>query len=295
MSVDEQRRTGAAADPEASRVAADAQPAPRDEPGVAAAVRVPARPRRRPRRGARRRACASRRGSSRPRGCSTPTPASATWRRGSTPSATARAADPRRPARARDARRRPHGDRAARRRRPAAAARAARGRACSTASAAGARCARPASRCSTREFAERVRPWPQIAERAVPPRRAARRPTLDVLRAISCQPRLEVRLVLLLWHLAARWGRVEPTGIRLSLPLTHRLLGQLVAAERPSISHALRRLSEAGLVTGTAGDWHLHGTVRDASGAADRAHRAPRRRARRTPRRDQSHAVACSG
>ena len=59
--------------------------------------------------------------------------------------------------------------------------------------------------------------------------------------------------MLLLWHLAGRWGRVEPTGFRLCLPLTHRLLGRLVAAERPSISHALRRLSEAGIVTGTAG------------------------------------------
>ena len=109
-------------------------------------------------------------------------------------------------------------------------------------------------------FAERVRSWPQILNGLF--RRAERRADdLDVMRAISCQPRLEVRLVLLLWHLAARWGRVEPSGLRLTLPLTHRLLGQLAAAERPSISHALRRLSEAGIVTGTAGDWHLHGSV----------------------------------
>jgi CRP/FNR family transcriptional regulator, cyclic AMP receptor protein len=109
-------------------------------------------------------------------------------------------------------------------------------------------------------FAERVRSWPQILGGLF--RRAERRSDdLDVLRAISCQPRLEVRLVLLLWHLAARWGRVEPSGLRLTLPLTHRLLGQLAAAERPSISHALRRLSEAGIVTGTAGDWHLRGSV----------------------------------
>ena len=96
---------------------------------------------------------------------------------------------------------------------------------------------------------------------------------LGALRAISCQPKLEVRLVLLLWHLAARWGRVEPSGIRLSLPLTHRLLGQLVAAERPSISHALARLSHAGIVTGTAGDWHLHGSARRPPRGADRADR----------------------
>jgi hypothetical protein len=110
------------------------------------------------------------------------------------------------------------------------------------------------------DFAERVRSWPQIQQALF--RRAERRSSeLEVLRAISSQPRLEVRLVLLLWHLAGRWGRVEPTGFRLCLPLTHRLLGQLVAAERPSISHALRRLSEAGIVTGAAGDWHLHGSV----------------------------------
>jgi CRP-like cAMP-binding protein len=112
------------------------------------------------------------------------------------------------------------------------------------------------------EFAERVRPWPQIIQCLL--RRAGRRiADLNVLRAITSQPRLEVRLVLLLWHLAARWGRVEPTGIRVSLPLTHRMLGQLVGAERPSISHALGRLAQAGMVTGTAGDWHLHGTVED--------------------------------
>jgi CRP/FNR family transcriptional regulator, cyclic AMP receptor protein len=110
------------------------------------------------------------------------------------------------------------------------------------------------------EFAERVRPWPQIVQTLLT--RAGRRiADLDVLRAITSQPRLEARLVLLLWHLAARWGRVEPTGVRVSLPLTHRMLGQLVGAERPSISHALGRLADAGVVTGTAGDWHLHGTV----------------------------------
>jgi CRP/FNR family cyclic AMP-dependent transcriptional regulator len=110
------------------------------------------------------------------------------------------------------------------------------------------------------DFADRVRPFPQIAR--ILARRACRRPLeLDVLRAITSQPRLEVRLVLLLWHLSDRWGRVEPSGIRLSLPLTHRLLGHLVAAERPSISHALKRLAQAGLVTGPTDDLHLRGTL----------------------------------
>lgn len=121
-------------------------------------------------------------------------------------------------------------------------------------------------------FAERVRPWPQIALALL--RRAGKRATdLGVQRAIACQPRLEVRLTLMLWHLAARWGRVEMGGIRLSLPLTHRMLGQLVGAERPSVSHALARLAQAELVTGRGNEWHLHGTLEDHLAAlAERGH-----------------------
>ncbi|WP_249010871.1 helix-turn-helix domain-containing protein [Conexibacter sp. DBS9H8] len=112
------------------------------------------------------------------------------------------------------------------------------------------------------EFLDRIRAWPQISH--VLYRRSEHRATdLTVLRAISCQPKLEVRLVLLLWHLAVRWGRVEPCGLRLTLPLTHRLVGQMVGAERPSVSHAFSRLSQAGIVTGSAGDWHLRGSVAD--------------------------------
>lgn len=111
-------------------------------------------------------------------------------------------------------------------------------------------------------FADRVGPWPQIISALL--RRAERRArNLNVQRAIASQPRLEVRLALLLWHLAARWGRVEPGGIRLPLPLTHQLLGRLVGAERPSVSHALARLSRAGLVTGHGDEWHLHGNIAD--------------------------------
>ncbi len=82
-------------------------------------------------------------------------------------------------------------------------------------------------------------------------------------RAIAAQPRLEVRLALILWHLAARWGKVERGGIRLPLPLTHQLLGRLVGAERPSVSHALARLAQTGLVTGHGDEWHLHGSLGD--------------------------------
>ncbi len=109
-------------------------------------------------------------------------------------------------------------------------------------------------------FTQRVQPWPQITGALL--RRAGKRTRrLNVQRAIAAQPRLEVRLALLMWHLAARWGKVEPGGIRLPLPLTHQLLGRLVSAERPSVTHALTRLGHAGLVSGHGDEWHLQGSI----------------------------------
>lgn len=109
-------------------------------------------------------------------------------------------------------------------------------------------------------FARRAARWPQITGALL--RRVGRRTRrLNLQRAISAHPRLDVRLALLLCHLAARWGKVEPGGIRLPLPLTHQLLGRLIGAERPSVSHALARLAEAGLVTGHGDEWHIQGSL----------------------------------
>ena len=109
-------------------------------------------------------------------------------------------------------------------------------------------------------FADHVRRWPQITHALL--HRAERRvQQLAVQRAIAAQPRLEVRLLLLLWHLAARWGKLEPRGVRVPLPLTHILLGRLVGAERPSVTHALKRLAVAGWIKGGEDGWHLRGTL----------------------------------
>jgi hypothetical protein len=114
-------------------------------------------------------------------------------------------------------------------------------------------------------FSERVQAWPSLGVALL--RRAGRRiAEAEALRAIAGQPRLELRLVLVLWNLAGRWGRVEPGGIRLQLPLTHRVLGELVGAERPSISHAMHRLAESELITGETCDIHLHGTLNEQLG-----------------------------
>jgi CRP/FNR family transcriptional regulator, cyclic AMP receptor protein len=66
---------------------------------------------------------------------------------------------------------------------------------------------------------------------------------LAVGQAISQLHRVDVRLVSLLWHLAARWGRVTGEGVIVPLALSHRVLGQLVGARRPTVSTALAQLA----------------------------------------------------
>jgi hypothetical protein len=111
-----------------------------------------------------------------------------------------------------------------------------------------------------KEFARRMRPWSQITG-ALVQRGVRRAMALNVQRAATCHPRADVRVALLLWQLAERWGTVQPDGIHLSLPLTHRLIGRLVGAERPSVSHALARLGRADLVSREPHELVLHGTA----------------------------------
>ena len=58
-----------------------------------------------------------------------------------------------------------------------------------------------------------------------------------------------MRVAMTLWHLAGRFGKVGTDGaVHLQLPLTHRLIGELVGAERSPVSHAIGRLTRAGLL-----------------------------------------------
>lgn len=72
--------------------------------------------------------------------------------------------------------------------------------------------------------------------------------------------RVEERVWLALWHLAVRHGRVTGRGVLVELPrVTHQLLAELVAARRPSVTVALRRLGELGLVRKVGRDGWLLG------------------------------------
>jgi CRP/FNR family transcriptional regulator, cyclic AMP receptor protein len=83
---------------------------------------------------------------------------------------------------------------------------------------------------------------------------------LSLLLGLSAIPRLDARLLALLWHLADRWGHVGPDGTLVPLKLTHATVAQLVGAQRPSVTTALRHLEERGLLRrATEGGWLLLG------------------------------------
>jgi CRP/FNR family transcriptional regulator, cyclic AMP receptor protein len=82
---------------------------------------------------------------------------------------------------------------------------------------------------------------------------------LAVNMAIVHQARVDVRIHMLLWHLAGRWGRVRSEGTVLRLRLTHAVLADLVAARRPTVTTAISELNRNGLVRSTGDEWLLLG------------------------------------
>jgi CRP-like cAMP-binding protein len=105
----------------------------------------------------------------------------------------------------------------------------------------------------------RISPWPQLGVELFS-RGLRRAHHLAVALAIAHHQRIDDRLLLTLWHLAERWGRVTVEGIVVPLPLGHQRLADLVGAHRPSVTTAMGDLARAGLVSRREdGDWVLHG------------------------------------
>lgn len=122
-------------------------------------------------------------------------------------------------------------------------------------------------------FARALGQWPE-ALAAIVRGAGTRAYYLAITMAVSNLRRVDVRLLVLLWYLADRWGRVTPEGIVLPLKLTHETLARLVGAQRPSVTTALRQLDEDGRVQRTADrSWLLRGDPPDtqarAHGSAD--------------------------
>jgi CRP-like cAMP-binding protein len=109
-----------------------------------------------------------------------------------------------------------------------------------------------------RAVAHRMARYPELTGRLVG-RALERSRNLSVVIAIVHQPRVEVRLQMLLWHLAERWGQVRPDGVALTMHMTHSLLADLIAARRPTVTSAMSELSRRRLVIPIEGGWALPG------------------------------------
>ena len=101
--------------------------------------------------------------------------------------------------------------------------------------------------------------YPEISA-VIVDRLSERAQRLTITQAISQLNRVDRRLLALFWHLAERWGRVARDGIAVPLVLSHRLIGELVGARRPTVSTALAELARDGqLVRREDGTWLLTG------------------------------------
>jgi CRP-like cAMP-binding protein len=108
-------------------------------------------------------------------------------------------------------------------------------------------------------FATRTARWPTITAQLL--QRCTRRCRMLVYQATIAHVRhAETRVLLALWHLADRWGKVTAEGIRVPVPLTHQLLAQMTCLQRPTVSAAVSHLAATGRVARSAdGGWVLHG------------------------------------
>jgi CRP/FNR family cyclic AMP-dependent transcriptional regulator len=110
-----------------------------------------------------------------------------------------------------------------------------------------------------RRFAGRLTQWPQVNSVLID-RLNERAQRLGVTQAISQLNRVDRRILALFWHLADRWGRMTPEGVLVPLTLSHRMLGQLVGARRPTVSTAVAKLAERGeLIRRDNGTWVVKG------------------------------------
>jgi CRP/FNR family transcriptional regulator, cyclic AMP receptor protein len=110
-----------------------------------------------------------------------------------------------------------------------------------------------------RRFASRLTRFPEV-NTTIMERILDRVHRFALTQAISQLNGVDRRLLALFWHLAERWGRMTPSGIVVSLALSHRELGELVGARRPTISSALGALAQRGELTRCSdGSWLLTG------------------------------------
>ena len=110
-----------------------------------------------------------------------------------------------------------------------------------------------------RRFAAVVGRWPDVVA-ALFGRAIARSRSLLLNLAIGQLVGVDIRLLVMLWHIAERWGTREEGRCIVPVHLTHQLLASLISAQRPTVTSALANLSARALVSrGPDGLMVLHG------------------------------------
>jgi hypothetical protein len=107
-----------------------------------------------------------------------------------------------------------------------------------------------------RELLVATRRWPRLV--AGLHARSGEQMERLVTQLMICQlPRVDDRLLSLMWLLAESWGQVTPSGTQLQVSLTHEALGRLIGAKRPTVTLALRDLTVAGAILRQGEGWLL--------------------------------------
>ncbi len=79
-----------------------------------------------------------------------------------------------------------------------------------------------------------------------------------LMQLMICQlPRVDDRILSLLWLLAESWGHVTSSGTTLPVALTHEALGGLVGARRPTVTLAIGELTARGAIVRQGDGWLL--------------------------------------
>jgi CRP/FNR family transcriptional regulator, cyclic AMP receptor protein len=92
--------------------------------------------------------------------------------------------------------------------------------------------------------------WPDLVA-ALVGRALARSREQAIALAVGQIPNMRLRLLVVLWHIAGRWGEPCDGGTAMPVRLTHELLANLTSGQRPSVSHALSALRDRGLIDRT--------------------------------------------
>lgn len=119
-----------------------------------------------------------------------------------------------------------------------------------------------------REVLLAARRWPELIP-AVYGRLADQMERMAAQLVICQLPRVTDRILGIMWLLAETWGRMTPAGVILPLALTHDTVGALIGARRPTVTLALRELSERGAVVRQDRGWLLLASLEASSGGEE--------------------------